>query len=466
LRALYAECKRRSAVRAVARAKTFRGSFADWAVSGLAKGLSLIVASGRAKSRVGGAAHATAAACVAMLAACSVGSLGLANRACPCVEGYTCDGATNRCVPVVLVGTGGDAGADAGDAAGGGTDGSLAGDTPSTSDGPAPSCSTPLQVCGSTCVALESDPKNCGACGHDCLGGACLSGACLAFVFATATLAADSLASDGANLYWTDGSSPGFIETCSATGCAGAPTSLAVVGGTPTAIAADGARVYWVDTLEGTVNQCAVGGCNGQPTILASGQSQPGAIAVDATTVYWTALQGTSLVVGQVLACPIGGSCASPSTLVANVAYPSGIAVDATSVYFETGTGLSRCARGGCGGTATVVASGTASSSVGVIALGGMGAYWTGQAGLLECNVAGCGTPSKFASMAAGVAADGAFVYWTQSSGVGQVMKCPLAGCGAEPTTLASNLNGPSSLAIDETAIYWIDGSTIYKLAK
>jgi hypothetical protein len=41
-------------------------------------------------------------------------------------------------------------------------------------------CACPLGTsdCGTACANLDSDPKNCGACGHDCLGGPCQGGIC------------------------------------------------------------------------------------------------------------------------------------------------------------------------------------------------------------------------------------------------------------------------------------------------
>jgi hypothetical protein len=44
-------------------------------------------------------------------------------------------------------------------------------------------CACPLGTsdCTTACANLDSDPKNCGACGHDCLGGTCQGGYCQAF---------------------------------------------------------------------------------------------------------------------------------------------------------------------------------------------------------------------------------------------------------------------------------------------
>lgn len=48
---------------------------------------------------------------------------------------------------------------------------------PVASDG---GCTSPNMVCDSVCIAVDSDPANCGACGNACLGGdsACVAGKC------------------------------------------------------------------------------------------------------------------------------------------------------------------------------------------------------------------------------------------------------------------------------------------------
>jgi hypothetical protein len=49
-----------------------------------------------------------ATAALALGSACSVGEIDLSGKACPCVQGWTCDVAANRCVQGPLVGDAGD----------------------------------------------------------------------------------------------------------------------------------------------------------------------------------------------------------------------------------------------------------------------------------------------------------------------------------------------------------------------
>ena len=61
-------------------------------------------------------------------------------------------------------------------------------------------CGNLLQ-CGSTCIDSTSDDKNCGACGHDCLGTPCSASACVPQNLYPVS-GRFALAGDANNLYW------------------------------------------------------------------------------------------------------------------------------------------------------------------------------------------------------------------------------------------------------------------------
>lgn len=95
-----------------------------------------------------------------------------------------------------------------------------------------------------TCIAdLTSDPRNCGACGHDCAGGGCASGRCTPVAFITE-----------AN------------------------------GNVVRAVTANDTHVYWANSTANVIHRIDVDGTDRQE-VVASGATQLG---IDATHLYFT----------------------------------------------------------------------------------------------------------------------------------------------------------------------------------
>src|SRR5688572_29850472 len=73
---------------------------------------------------------------------------------------------------------------------------------------------------GSECgVPAPDDPKNCGSCNHDCLGGTCEGGMCQPVVLTNQTQSPYRITVAGNYVYWTEITSPGRIVRCPITGC-------------------------------------------------------------------------------------------------------------------------------------------------------------------------------------------------------------------------------------------------------
>jgi hypothetical protein len=332
------------------------------------------------------------------------------------------------------------------------------------------------------CAAnLETDPMNCGACGHDCLGGGCNKGACMPITLSEGELTPSAIALDATQVYWTNSGTltmsyqdgalracpkgggdggvvtlapsqndplglgvatgsvfwanygAGTLMTCTLPGCAA--TTMASSQAGPWPVAVNGTSVFWGDTNGGTIFECAQSAC--APTQLSAEQDVPYAIAVGSTGVYWTDYGSSGTAEGTVMRCPLAGCSGGATVIAAGLFEPAGIAVDATSVYFanEGGGNIMKCPLAGCAGDPTVLVSERA---------------------------------NPFA-----VAVDATDIYWVESTDSGGVLRCPLDGCGAGgPVTMASDQESPWAIAVDDVAVYWVDdgpsdsAGSVLKIAK
>src|SRR5262249_49957541 len=134
------------------------------------------------------------------------------------------------------------------------------------------------------CVDTASDPKNCGRCEHDCLGGACQSGTCQPIAVASGQGAPGTLRIDANNLYWLNGGHIGQVVKMPLHG--GVPTILADAQDFPHSLAIDNSALYWTNSIGGQVMMVQI--ATGIVTEVARGEQQPLGIAVDSSNIYWT----------------------------------------------------------------------------------------------------------------------------------------------------------------------------------
>jgi len=312
-----------------------------------------------------------------------------------------------------------------------------------------PSCGGGTAWIGSNaCGPTDTDPANCGACGHDCLGAACSGGVCAPETIAAGTGRFFALGTDGSNVYWSnfdaDGGSlwkvtpGGGAATELTTGITevfglaaagghvlfstftkrivgdvgaggGAPTTLAPESGPAQCTAFDGTYFYWgLDGRAGgpVVERVPVAG--GAVSTVATG-GQANVLAVDGADLFYTDYPD-----GLIVHVPAAGG--APRVLAQGQALPWGIAVDATYVYWANyGDGnVMRVLR--AGGAAEVLAGGQ--TKVNSLAKDGASLYFTLESGdVMKLPLGHAPYPVALAQTGRNVLILGPYLYWTNATG-------------------------------------------------
>jgi hypothetical protein len=354
-----------------------------------------------------------------------------------------------------------------------------------------------------------SDPNNCGACGHSCLGGDCANGSCVPVVLASGQ--GDSVSGVPWYPYTTDGGDP-------------------LVG--PDRLAVDDSYVFWLN-LRGEVMRVPVAG--GDAVRVTKTKGTPGWIDLDDTFVYFSTLGGEIFRVPKAGGNPVLLVPASPSRrgifLLPGSPYPMEFKLFSGQLRWSDGGGIYGCPTAGCSGAPEILESGTAgarpfsfaidsggkmyaseedhqSTGPGTetvsyamtvyrenqwLGLTGPTAYYELQGGAhevyalattdfgptgvvrwTESAVTFLSSGDALPGAPRGLAIDDGFAYWSnaavndvdRSKRRASVVRCAKTGCAA-PEVLAKAQLVPRAVALSKVAIFWTTGEgNVLKLAK
>ena len=191
------------------------------------------------------------------------------------------------------------------------------------------------------CEDLSSDPKHCGSCGHDCLGGACEQGACQPVLLASGLLRPFGLAKDDDFVYGT-GDSSNTIENAQVwkvpvVGCANPANCASIMtasGSQYQDIAIDDEAVYVTDQQAGRVARLTKNGL--QQCDIAVGQAKPQGVALRDGYVYWTDM-GRDMILRAPAQCQT--PLADEEVVIADTPSPSILRGDDSGVYWTSDDG-------------------------------------------------------------------------------------------------------------------------------
>lgn len=318
------------------------------------------------------------------------------------------------------------------------------------------------------CTTTVTDPFNCGACGHDCLGGGCSAGRCEPVVIANEPGQPMAITVDATHVFWTNATT-GDVRRAPLSG----GVAQTLFDGPPGVDLGDGlvrsgADIYFtVGDADGGVFRCPATGCGAAgPVPVVAPLASPQYVGIaDGGVLLFS--EGTFS--GRVGRCTL--PCASAPEFVATAeGFPKFVAADDGSVYWSTLVPGGGNLRSGVGVPTTLV-SGQAVQQVEVN--GGEVLFAARGSGVKGVPTAG-GTPRRLyepLTQTERFAIDGTLVYFNDSTSSGRILRCPLVGCGDGGVTIAAGQARPYALAVDKTSIYWTnfgDGNagTIVRLAK
>jgi hypothetical protein len=337
-----------------------------------------------------------------------------------------------------------------------------------------------LCAASNACVDLTSDGKNCGTCGHDCLGGMCAGGQCQGVLIAQ-YLGHPEIIYVGAQAVYAT-TDLGYVGRASKDGADLKPIAMpgfASSAFSGTLLAEDGDRMFLVRVLGGDIqlSYCATSRCDSTAMAVGGPYSQYFAVDQADHTIMWLDYSPTRLMTaatqGVVSGAPVVGGALGDGAIVAPLFYSHG------GVYFVADrTNISRIPV--AGGSIASITSSTAPLTI--LGANSSSLFVSDGTAISSVPLPSGDGGSPHALIVSGVntnihghfAADDRRMYWTDNGGQGHV--CDVSNCqGTQKALPKRGVERFEDVGADETAVYLLADSsdatnkaiaTVWKLAK
>ncbi len=308
------------------------------------------------------------------------------------------------------------------------------------------------------CLDLSTDARNCGQCGHSCLGGTCAAGVCQPFTVVSGVPDVSAIAVDATFLYYAQHTAANISKVPLA---GGAPVLVYDTTKAPHDLVLHVDRVYWADQLE--IGLYVFGAPSGVTKAYTGGVH----------AIAWTAdgLYGVTNAGIEDVSLDLAGTVQS----LTNTGASPAIVTDATHAYWSAGKEIRRVPLGGAQGAIEAVVTGLSADPTSM-AIDGTRVYWTTGAAV-ETAVIAAGTGWPIVKLVSGetttaaLELDATRLYWVDIAN-GDLRAAPIAGGAAITLVKAmpqrTDVVRPRLVAVSPDAVYYAstnDGA-VYGLAK
>jgi outer membrane protein assembly factor BamB len=309
-----------------------------------------------------------------------------------------------------------------------------------------------------------SDPRHCGACGHDCLGGACEDGGCQPIQIADGQSNPFGITVDATTgrVYWTNSTS-GEVASVRIDGSG---YDLHASGqATPQAVRYHDGHLYWANAGEagvGCIMKLDMANASASPEVFVDDQKNPMDIVFAFGRMYWT----NNTADGAVMSVPVAGG--GPEVALGNLNRPGALIADDSAVYAAVVLGRRLV---GIDPSHELQMDQQLDDMPAGLATDLLDVYWTTLSGNVRKRSKLPNSPvidvATSSGLLTGIVLDSSHVFFADTSH-GMIYR--VAKSGGSKTPVAVGQQSPFNMAGDADSVYWTNrvsnGGSIMRLAK